>query len=55
MAHHPVPPHALSPVDANDLARVDLHGPHTRRRATRNLYSPVMLLMALAALIGILA
>ena len=55
MALRPAYPPAPDPVDTNDLARVDLHGPHTRRRATRSMYSPVMLVVALAALVGILA
>ncbi|WP_232548151.1 glycosyltransferase family 2 protein [Propioniciclava soli] len=41
--------------ETNDLARVDAHVPRSRRQATRNPYSPVMVAVSLMALIGILA
>lgn len=45
-----------SPVaDATDLAPPDEFDPATRRTATRNPYSPVIIVVAVAALIGILA
>ncbi|MFP5416375.1 MAG: glycosyltransferase family 2 protein [Actinomycetes bacterium] len=48
-------PFALDDDDANDLARVDEHVPTSRRQATRNAHSPVMVAASLMALIGIVA
>ncbi|MFV0450841.1 MAG: glycosyltransferase family 2 protein, partial [Propioniciclava sp.] len=42
-------------ADATDLASPDSFDPASRRRATRNFYSPVIIVVAVAALIGILA
>src|SRR5690348_10900972 len=39
---------------AHDYARVDKHVPVTRRAATANPYSPVMMLISLIATLGIL-
>lgn len=45
----------MQAADATDLAPVDAYDPARRRHATRNANSPVMIVVAVAALIGILA
>ena len=52
----PAPPKNLSDLNlANELARVDGLHPTERAAATRNRYSPVVLLVTILATIGVLA
>lgn len=42
-------------IEANDLQQVDALGPDQRRRATRNPFSPIVLVVTIMATLGVLA